>query len=221
MRTATGDLIQVVGVAQDTSDVRFGEPDGPILYVPWDSNARLYDLVVRVAGNDMEESRAVAAAVRETVPGVFAQVQTIQGWMDERVESFKTLVIMVLILGCLAVSLTIMGIYGVVSFAVSRRTKEMGIRVALGASKRHIVGTVLRSGFQPIAVGMVIGILLAVPASVVLDRVLQRSPFAVDSRDPFSFAAVSSILAAVALLAMLGPARQAASIDPIQALRAE
>ena len=97
--------------------------------------------------------------------------------------------------------------------------KEMGIRIALGATRRDIVGLVLSSGLKPIAAGIACGVAAAVPSSMALARVFSDTPVRLDPRDPIVFVTVTVLLVATAIAAMAGPARRAASADPVHALR--
>jgi putative ABC transport system permease protein len=117
----------------------------------------------------------------------------------------------------LAVILATIGVYGVMSYAVARRTQEMGIRMALGARRNQVVGMVLRQGMRTIVIALVIGI----GASFAATRVLETQLFGVGRTDPLTFAAVPLLLALVALAACYLPARRASRVDPVVALRAE
>ncbi|HJQ22256.1 MAG TPA: FtsX-like permease family protein, partial [Gemmatimonadaceae bacterium] len=117
----------------------------------------------------------------------------------------------------LAVVLALVGIYGVMSYAVSRRTNEMGIRMALGARTGQLVGMVLRQGMVTIGIALVIGLTLAAFAT----RLIVSQLFGVTALDPVTFALVPVGLAAVALLACYLPARRASRVDPVTALRAD
>jgi predicted permease len=223
LRTRDGDLLEVVGVARDTSAQRIGAPDSPLIYQPWSPDARPYIPLVRFVGDPGALSRAVTASFVEMAPGASIATGTIQSYMDEPLGPLWTLEILIGILGAIALALSVIGIYGVVSFAVSRRTKELGIRIALGAQKGDIFRSVLGYGARPIVVGLLTGLLLALAVSPVLARVFQvaRSSFTVNARDPLAYAGVAVLLAIVALAGTLGPARRAAKVDPLVALREE
>jgi len=141
--------------------------------------------------------------------------------MDENAERATSLVRMVGVLGLLALSLSALGIYGVIAFAVSRRTKELGIRMALGATRTIIMRSVFTVGFRPIAWGLATGIVLALTAAQSLARFMRLTPVPIDARDPLTFTVVTVLLGAVAILAMLKPALRAAGLDPVRALRDE
>jgi putative ABC transport system permease protein len=167
-------------------------------------------------------SQAVERAIREVMsmdPGQVAAPVTLEKAMDDMADKFWRLAQMVLFLGLVAVVLAVVGIYGVVSFGVSRRTREFGIRAALGATKGDIMRFVLRSGIKSIAGGLCAGLLLAVGISQVLARLMRNAPFALDTMDPQVYVAVSALLILAALTAMFRPALRAAGSDPSSALR--
>jgi ABC-type antimicrobial peptide transport system permease subunit len=109
----------------------------------------------------------------------------------------------------------------VITFAVSRRTKELGIRMALGATRTRIMHSVFTVGFRPIAWGLAAGVVLALTVAQSLAKFMRLTPVPIDARDPATFTVVAILLGAVALLAMLKPALRAAGLDPVRALRDE
>jgi putative ABC transport system permease protein len=116
-----------------------------------------------------------------------------------------------------ALLLAALGIYGVVSYAVARRTNEIGLRMALGAEARNVVRMVGVQGMRPVAVGLIAGLV----AAVLLARVMESLLFEVTAGDPWLFASVAALLSAVSLLSCYIPARRAARVDPMTALRYE
>jgi predicted permease len=223
LRTPDGDLLEVVGVARDTRAQRLGEPDKPLIYQPWKPDSRPYVPLVRFVGDPATLSRAIAAACREMVPGASVHTGTIQSWMDGQLDPLWSLEVFVGTLGALVLALAVIGIYGVVSFAVSRRIRELGIRIALGAQKKDILLTVFGYGVRPVVAGLLAGILLALVVSPVVARLFQlaRAPFTVDTLNTLAYAGAAVLVAVVALAAMLGPARRATKVDPMVALRYE
>ena len=125
--------------------------------------------------------------------------------------------VMLAIAGAMALALSLIGIYGVVSYAVSQRTREMGIRLALGAQKGVLLWLFVRSTLVLIGIGIVIGL----GAAAVLVRLMKTLLFGISPLDPLTFLAVPLILATAAALASYLPARRAAGVDPVEALRAE
>jgi ABC-type antimicrobial peptide transport system permease subunit len=116
-----------------------------------------------------------------------------------------------------ALTLAAIGLYGVIAYNVAQRTREFGVRIAIGAQPRDISQLVLRSGSRLIALGIAIGLI----GAVISARLIQSFLFGVSQYDPFTYAAVATILFAIALLATWLPARRATQVDPIAALRAE
>jgi ABC-type antimicrobial peptide transport system permease subunit len=145
------------------------------------------------------------------------RVTTMKGHIAEALATDRMTAVLVTICGALALLLAIVGVYGVVSFAVSRRAREIGVRVALGATPNQIVGLVLREGVRVTAAGVALGLVGAVAASIALSSVL----FGVGAADVGAFAGVPFVLAAITIAAALLPARHALRVDPITVLRQE
>ena len=208
--------LQVVGVARDTRSASYGAAaDGPVVYRLQDPRSFGGPLLVRFQGDAAAIQRAFANTVRDLDRQAIGVPRTLRSMVDDMVSRFWVLIQLVLILGILAVFLAVLGIYGVVTFAVSRRTRELGIRMALGATRRDIVRLVFTSAMRPVLEGLLAGLLLSLGGSLVLSRVL----FGARSWDPVVYLTVSVVLAASALAAMCGPVLRAAGSEPMQALR--
>jgi predicted permease len=221
LRGPEGELYDIVGVARDTASESPWATDGPLVYQPWSPSARPYSLVVRFGGDAGATIGLVSRSLRDAFPGAIVEVMTIQSQIDRFVRGFVRTEAIVLILGGVALALAVIGIYGVVSFSVSRRTREMGIRMALGARTTDIWKTVIGSTARPVVAGLVVGLLVATAAGALGGLLVDRAPktIPIDPRDPVAYAVVSLILAAAALGAMIGPARRAAGGAPVDALR--
>jgi putative ABC transport system permease protein len=210
-------VVEIAGVVGDVQSLTAGgeravyRPAGPpragdAMYVGFD-------------GPEIETARAVRDAIAALDTYAVAPARTLASMRRERAAKFFVLVEMVLSLGVIALALGVSGIYGVVSFAVGRRTREMGIRIALGATRGDIMRLVLSSGAVPVFAGVAAGIALALMGSRTLERVFAGTPVRFDGWDPIVYAGVIALLAVTAAAAMVGPARRAASADPVHALR--
>jgi putative ABC transport system permease protein len=218
LEDANGALLQVVGVARDTRS-GFGSLEQPQLYRRFDPQYVGSALMIRFAGDSRPVAQAVSNAIRTLDSGMLVTPQTLRARLDQQAERFWVIVRLILLLGLVAMAIAVVGIYGVVAFAVSRRRKEMGIRLALGANKGDIMSVVLRSGFKPIVAGLLAGLLLALAGSYALVQVLREMPIAVEVGDPWVYLSVAVILSLAALLALWGPAWRASNADPMLALR--
>jgi predicted permease len=218
-----GEVLEVIGVVRDTSTQRIGEPDEGIIYFKWNPNAGSFSPLARFSHDEKALWRAITTKVRETIPNAEVATGTVQQTIDSQLENIWNFGTLIMILGAFAVFLAVIGVYGVVSFAVSRRAKEMGIRIALGAQNRDIYGAVLKGSGRPVIIGLLIGVALAAGAAVALSRLLRmmRAPFVFNPYDPVVYVLAVFLFSTVALIAMLAPARRAAGIDPIAEIRNE
>ena len=141
--------------------------------------------------------------------------------IDGFVSSTRIIVMMFSIFGLVAVVLASVGIYGVMSFSVNQRTPEFGVRMALGAPRRRIMSMVLRQGAMQVALGLILGLGLALALVAMGGAGIQSQLFGVSARDTFTYSAVAALIAAVSLFATFIPARRATRVDPMIALRAE
>jgi len=168
------------------------------------------------------ESSAMYGALRRRIAEldpampVFA-MKTLEKQLDETLSTERLIAILSAVFGVLATLLAALGLYGVLAFAVARRTKEIGLRMALGASRGAVVWMVMREALAL----LVIGLAVAVPSAYLLNRYVGSQLFGVKANDVWTAATALAILAAVAIGAGLVPARRASTIDPIRALRYE
>lgn len=215
------DRLQVIGVSRNSRSARYGEEDGPQLFRLQSPNERTGSLLVRFQGNYSEVARGVAEVLHNSRDVEVSELETLKAMMDLDVAAFRAIAEMVLFLGVAAIALAVIGIYGVAAFAVSHRTKEFGIRVALGAMRGQIIHLVLRSGAKPICGGSLLGICLTLGASHGLAKLMKNAPFVLDTRDPLVYIVGCSLLILSATVAILIPALRATAADPVNALREE
>jgi ABC-type antimicrobial peptide transport system permease subunit len=176
--------------------------------------------VPRIPGTDTELFDLIRREVRATAPGLpVISVRSFHQHIDSNVElwAVRAAATMLLIFGGLALTLAAVGVYGVKAYAVARRTREIGIRIALGAKPGEVVRMILREGLVMTLSGVALGFLLALG----IGRVFSSMLYKVSPVDPIVFTLAPCVLLAAALLACWIPARRAASIEPMQALRSE
>ena len=172
-------------------------------------------MLVRVSGDTQAAASSIREIVRQVDPQMAVTVVTLASIVERKGEQMKPVMIYAAVASMLALLLALTGVYAVVSFSVSQRIREIGIRTALGAQRRDVISLVLRSGAAPVIGGLVAGLALAAAASAVMESIL----FGVNPRDPWTLLAVSLLLFSAALGAIWIPARRAASLDPLSSLR--
>ena len=209
----------VVGVVGDVKSDGLAAEARPTLYWPYTQFPMIFNnLVIRTSGDPL----ALAAAVKSRVWSIDSEqavsdIVTLNARVSQSLLPARFYTFLLGAFALLAGALAAVGIYGVVSYAVMMRTHEIGIRLALGAAKREVSAMVLRQGMSLAVVGIVIGF----AGSLLVTRFLAGLLYGVTPTDPLTLAAVSAILVAVALFASYLPARRAANVDPMAALRHE
>ncbi|HJQ32693.1 MAG TPA: ABC transporter permease [Pyrinomonadaceae bacterium] len=219
VETKEEDWATIVAVVRDTKPRELSGEPAAELYMPYSQQpepGRV--LMVRTT----ERADAVAAAVRREVLAIdrglpVYGVRTLPAVMSEAVAAPRFRTYLLGVFAVLALVLALVGIYGVMSYAVTQRTHEFGVRVALGAQTRDVLRLVVGQGTALALAGVLIGL----AASFALTRVMSGLLYGVTPTDPLTFAFISLLLVAVALLACLVPARRAAKVDPLVALRYE
>jgi putative ABC transport system permease protein len=223
----SGVLCEVVGVVGDVKSY-VDRPAAPTTFIPAAQatlgTSNLFEgwfprsIVVRTTGNPLILSQALREAVAVTDPLVpTGAVRSMDQVLSHSLALRNFMMMLLSIFGGLALVLASVGIYGVIGFAVSQRTREIGVRMALGARPADVLRMVLREGMTLVAVGVVLG----VAAALMLTRLLEGMVYGVRVRDPLIFAMVNVLMVAVSLAACYVPARRATRVDPLVALRYE
>jgi predicted permease len=216
---ADGVALEIIGIARDVKSQRFGVTDGPLFYRLRTPQFYGGPILVRFFGDATPAQAAVLNLLREMSPQIPPRVETLQTVAENFAAIFWKMAEIVLLLGLAAMVLAVAGIYGVVAFSVSRRTREMGIRIALGATRGDIVHSVIARSLRPILAGLGVGVLFAVAGGRVLEQAFRTLPVGLNTADPVVYLTVALLLGATAVAAMLGPAWRAVRTDPLQALR--
>ena len=213
--------IQIIGIVDDIREGPLDSAIPPVLYRPFDQSPDNYfTLVVRTSQNERPLLPLLATAIREIDPSIVP----LKGmFMTARIQDspsaylHRSLAWLVGGFAAMALLLGVVGLYGVVAYSVSKRSREIGIRIALGAQPRSIYELILREAGRLIAFGIALGVACSVSAAGLMRSLL----FGVRSWDVPTLAAVAGVLSMAALLASLIPAHRAASVDPVESLRAE
>ena len=194
--TFHGATATVVGVAKDVDPVRFFGSENPPLYLMRRAHPNRNVVAVRFDGDPKAGAFAVRAALREFDPGMFVMARVLQSWIDQVTEVLWNMVSLIVLLGLVATVLATTGIYGAVSFAVNQRTRDLGIRLALGASRFDIVREVFVSGGRPVMRGLFIGLWISVAQAASLRQNMSGTPLRLDSGDPLLYGGAALLLAA-------------------------
>jgi putative ABC transport system permease protein len=209
---------EVVGVVGDIRPDGLGRTSLPQVYVPFRQRPTpdvSFVLETSVAPTSLASGvRRAVAAVDPELPIV--GLQTAESLIENSISLPRLRTLLMTAFGVTALLLALVGLYGLLAYTVSQRTHEIGIRLALGASRGTILGLVFREGARLVGIGIVVGL----AGAVFVSRVLEAMLFEVDVHDPMVFSAVPLFLAAVALVAILVPARRASRVDPVRTLSA-
>jgi predicted permease len=222
--TAWNKTYTVLGVV---SDVRHNGPRGPFareMFLPYEVpddpalRALGLTLVVRTDPDAPEIDRWLRATVESLGPRVLVErIRSGDEWLSDSVLTSRRRTLLLTLLGSLGLVLAVVGVFGMTAYAVSRRTQEIGVRMAFGARPIQVVGRMLRDSAIPIGLGAVVGL----TGAALSTRVIESFLFETDPVDPLTFTAVAAVLVTAGCLAAWIPARRAACVDPVTALRAE
>jgi putative ABC transport system permease protein len=218
MRVLFSPEITIVGVVGDIKHNALNLPSFPHIYLlhdqePWNS----VSLVVRTSGPPTVLAAAVREQIRAADPALPVTVTTMDDVLTASTGRPRLYAVITGVFGAVALALAVVGIFGVVSYVAAQRTREIGVRIALGAQRREILELVVGQGMRPIAAGICAGIV----GAVALTRFIGTLLFGVAPLDPLTFGIVIVLLTAVGLAACWIPAQRATRVDPLTALRAE
>jgi putative ABC transport system permease protein len=199
-----------------------GLPDNPTadpdVFVPFNDRRRNVIILIRSSMDASSLAGAARAAVHEVDPSIpIYEATTMSDRVAQAIEQSRFAGWMMTVFAGLALTLASIGLYGVMAYTVRLRTRELGVRIAIGASPGAVTGAVLREGMLLVGIGIAIGI----ASAIALTRLLNTLLFGVGAMDPLTFGGVAVVLAGVALVACYVPARRASRIDPVTALRWE
>jgi len=211
-------LLTIVGIVGDTHEYALDEPPRPTVYVNLFQRPTSFMSVTMLSDADTGSvSSAARGILKELNPEIPANFKTFQQVYTASLGSRRFNVILIGFFGITALLLATAGVFGVMAYSVSRRTREFGVRIALGATSGNVLRMVLGQGMRTIVIGVAIGI----AGSFVLTKTVSSLLFGVTATDPITFVGVTLLLIAVALLACYIPARRATKVDPMEALRSE
>lgn len=217
-RGGSNSLTEVIGVTRDIHSVGLTDADPAFIYFPVQpSGYRRMQLLVKSSAAHATMVSSIRDAVRAMDPNVLVTTSRLEDNLDRWQFPSRVVATLGLVLGFAGLLIASLGIYGVVSYAVSQRTKEVGIRMSLGAQQNDVLGMILRQSLRPVLIGVAVGLV----GCAAVSRVLSSLLFGVSPLDPVVFASVAVFLAGVALMASYIPALRAARIDPLHALRHE
>jgi macrolide transport system ATP-binding/permease protein len=213
------DAVTVIGVAPDMKYRSLIDPPQPYYYLPFSQHyTGSMILEARVAGEPIAFASAVRAAAREADPRVFIQnLSALKEQISQSLSQPRIAAIFSALLGVLGLLLAAMGLYGLMAYSVSRRSREIGVRIALGAESRHVLLLTLYQGMRLALLGTALGLLASIP----LTRLLRTMLYGVAEYDPATLVGISLLLFVVALVACWIPARRATRVDPLIALRTD
>ena len=210
----------VVGVVRDNHTNYTNQADGPTHTLrSKPSGGDL--LLVRFHGNAIPVMAALKGIVRDLDPQMLVVPSTLRSEMDENAENVWLIGKMLLFVAAVAGGLALFGIYGTVGYSVTRRTREFGIRAAMGATPRAVMLVVFATGTRPVFAGILVGIVVAFGFASGVVKIFQKAPVPLSASNPAVYGFVAASLTVAALAAMVGHARRAARVEPLRALREE
>ena len=219
VRRTNGDELTVVGISRTTKVRTIGEAPRPFIYRPYSQYYSTFmTAVIQTPGNPGEVLRSGFRALREMDPeALVVETKTMDEHLGIMLFPARMGTLLASLFGIVALALASIGLYGIVSYSVARKSREVGIRMSLGAEPGRVVWEIVRSGMVLAGVGAAVGLVLALAGAQVLQSLL----FGVNAFDPVTFVLVPAGLLCLALIAAYLPARRASRVDPVRALKAE
>ncbi len=210
--------IEIVGVVKDSKTIRVRDDVAQCMYFPYQQDERLslMTFYARTVQRPEEMARSLRRVVRELDPSLpVFELKSVQQQVSESLFIDRMIAMLSASFGLLATLLAAVGLYGIAAYSVVRRTREIGIRVALGATRRDVLQLVMRE----VALMTVLGIAIGLPAALALSRVVRSALFGLTPYDPLALTIATALLIFVTLLSGLLPARRATKVDPLVALK--
>jgi predicted permease len=220
-RPGTPDSVyEVAGLIRNTKYYELREEPLPIAFLPSAQNpdpGQGVTYMVRISGAPRAALDGIKAAAAAVNPNLIVEITSLSSQVRDTHTRDRLMAVLAGAFGVLAGLLATIGLYGVIAYMVARRRNEIGVRIALGAGRGNVIGLVLREAIGLLAAGLVVGTAFALWATRAAEKLL----FGLKPNDPLAFAGAILLLAAVALLASYAPARKAAKVEPMEALRTE
>jgi ABC-type antimicrobial peptide transport system permease subunit len=213
----------VVGVVADIRQMGVDAPVKAEMYLPYQQQGfnwwmAPYNLAIRVSGDPMSLVAAVSREIHAVDPNQpISVIATMAELLGEETQQRQVVMILLASFAGIALMLAALGIYGALAYFVAQRTREIGVRLALGAQTHEVMKMVMRQGMALTSLGVGIGLI----GGLALARLMKSLLFGISATDPLTFAAVAALLTLVAMLACYIPARRAMKVDPVVALRCE
>jgi predicted permease len=213
--------VEIIGEVEDLKEGPLDSPNQGVIYVPFNQDSDLtFNLVVRTRQSEEGELLTLASLIHEIDPSIAtSDATTMTELLNDSTAAYlhRSSAWLVGGFAALALVLSVVGLYGVIAYSVSQRTREIGVRMALGAERSSVYRLILREAGWLTAIGIVVGLCCSVAAATLMRKLL----FGTQAWDATTLAAVGLVLALSAMLASYLPARRAASVNPVEALRAE
>jgi ABC-type antimicrobial peptide transport system permease subunit len=213
-------LLTIVGVVADVRKHSLETAPRPTIYVNYRQRPRVtrqFDIVVRTDSDPAAVSASVRRVLSQLDPTVPVKIDTFNRVFSESLNSRRFNLLLVGVFALAALLLAIVGVFGVLAYSVAQRTREIGVRIALGATRGKILMMVLGQGLITVAIGVAIGL----AGSLLLTRTMRSMLFEVSPNDPVTIVGITLLVTVIAMLASYIPARRATRVDPMIALRYE